>query len=300
MITVRASSWRVCWLLYSLAWCYGCCGDRSRRRSCVGPGCFRGPGAAVRAACRARHAGRPGCHSARRPDAWKSHAILCLHGGVCRRHPDVAGLHPHGQDRAEADNRYFAVHDELTGAANRRALTQTLDRDVARAVRAGEPYALMMLDIDHFKVVNDSYGHHAGDQVLRHVVAVLRERIRAQDLVGRYGGEEFMLLLPNTTLSGGPRWPRHCVKSWSRHPACMRALHRRHGEHRCVWCLPGKCQQLGLSDTGGRSGAVPGQGGRAQPRRVRGPAAPRLCLNRLQPWLCQSFEPWRILGCIVH
>lgn len=107
------------------------------------------------------------------------------------------------KDRAEADNRYFAVHDELTGAANRRALTQTLDRDVARAVRAGEPYALMMLDIDHFKVVNDSYGHHAGDQVLRHVVAVLRERIRAQDLVGRYGGEEFMLLLPNTTLSGG-------------------------------------------------------------------------------------------------
>lgn len=106
------------------------------------------------------------------------------------------------KDRADADNRYFAVHDELTGAANRRALTQALDRDVARAVRAGESYALMMLDIDHFKAVNDTHGHHAGDQVLCHVAAVLRARLRAQDLVGRYGGEEFMLLLPNTTLGG--------------------------------------------------------------------------------------------------
>ncbi|GGH65047.1 hypothetical protein GCM10010975_32440 [Comamonas phosphati] len=106
------------------------------------------------------------------------------------------------KDRADADNRYFAAHDELTGAANRRALTQALDRDAARAVRAGESYALMMLDIDHFKAVNDTHGHHAGDQVLCHVAAVLRARLRAQDLVGRYGGEEFMLLLPDTTLAG--------------------------------------------------------------------------------------------------
>lgn len=106
------------------------------------------------------------------------------------------------KDRADADNRYFAVHDELTGAANRRALMQALDRDMARAMRTGEPYALLMLDIDHFKEVNDSFGHRAGDQVLRHVVAVMHTRLRAQDLVGRYGGEEFMVLLPDTPLAG--------------------------------------------------------------------------------------------------
>ena len=62
--------------------------------------------------------------------------------------------------------------------------------------------ALMMVDIDHFKHVNDRYGHLAGDQVLRHVVALIQQRIRAQDIVGRYGGEEFLVVLPDTTLQG--------------------------------------------------------------------------------------------------
>ncbi len=107
------------------------------------------------------------------------------------------------RDRADEDNRRLAAVDSLTGVANRRAVIAALDRDVARSIRTHEPMALMMVDIDHFKNVNDRYGHPVGDKVLCSVVDVLRERVRSQDLVGRYGGEEFMVLLPDTTAKGG-------------------------------------------------------------------------------------------------
>ena len=107
-----------------------------------------------------------------------------------------------GKDRADAINHRLAAQDDLTGVASRRAIIAALDRDVARAVRSGEPLALMMLDIDHFKQVNDRWGHQAGDAVLRRVVQVLQQRVRAQDLIGRYGGEEFLLVLPNTPSKG--------------------------------------------------------------------------------------------------
>ena len=89
------------------------------------------------------------------------------------------------RDRADEDNRRLAAVDSLTGVANRRAVIAALDRDVARSIRTHEPMALMMVDIDHFKNVNDRYGHPVGDKVLCSVVDVLRERVRSQDLVGR-------------------------------------------------------------------------------------------------------------------
>lgn len=107
------------------------------------------------------------------------------------------------RDRADEDNRRLAAVDSLTGVANRRAVIAALDRDVARSIRTHEPMALMMVDIDHFKNVNDRYGHPVGDKVLCSVAEVLRERVRSQDLVGRYGGEEFMVLLPDTMAKGG-------------------------------------------------------------------------------------------------
>ena len=112
------------------------------------------------------------------------------------------------RDRADESNRVMAALDPLTGVANRRSLIAALDRDVARAVRMRESIALMMVDIDHFKNVNDQYGHPVGDQVLCSVVNVLRQRVRAQDLVGRYGGEEFLVLLPDTTLVGAEQLAR--------------------------------------------------------------------------------------------
>ncbi len=117
------------------------------------------------------------------------------------------------RDRADENNRVMAALDPLTGVANRRSLIAALDRDVARAVRTRESIALMMVDIDHFKHVNDEYGHPVGDQVLCSVVNVLRQRVRAQDLVGRYGGEEFMVVLPDTGLSGAEQLARELCKA---------------------------------------------------------------------------------------
>lgn len=117
------------------------------------------------------------------------------------------------RDRADENNRVMAAMDPLTGVANRRSLISALDRDVARAVRMRESIALMMVDIDHFKNVNDQYGHLVGDRVLCSVVNVLRQRVRAQDLVGRYGGEEFLVLLPDTSLVGAEQLARELCKA---------------------------------------------------------------------------------------
>ena len=93
--------------------------------------------------------------------------------------------------------------DPLTDVANRRHLEKTLRIEMIRALRYRTQLTFLMLDVDHFKAVNDNYGHVTGDQVLREVATRLRTGIRACDLVARYGGEEFCLLLPQTDSVGG-------------------------------------------------------------------------------------------------
>lgn len=90
--------------------------------------------------------------------------------------------------------------DELTGALNRRGLLQRLEDEHAGALQGKASYALMMVDVDHFKAINDQHGHARGDEVLRAVSASLRAALRSDDLVGRWGGEEFCVLLPRTQL----------------------------------------------------------------------------------------------------
>ncbi|MDP9467657.1 MAG: diguanylate cyclase [Chloroflexota bacterium] len=91
-----------------------------------------------------------------------------------------------------------AAHDRLTGVANRETLLSTLNSEIERATRHHKWLSLAFIDIDRFKPINDTYGHHTGDAVLREIAGLIRDNIRASDLFGRYGGEEFMLILPET------------------------------------------------------------------------------------------------------
>ncbi|TRZ68670.1 MAG: GGDEF domain-containing protein [Rhodocyclaceae bacterium] len=92
-------------------------------------------------------------------------------------------------------------HDALTGALNRKGMNEVLEREVAHANRHGGALCIAMLDIDNFKKLNDSHGHHVGDDALVHLAKVTRETIRPQDSLARYGGEEFVIMLPETTLN---------------------------------------------------------------------------------------------------
>jgi len=91
----------------------------------------------------------------------------------------------------------LSSRDALTGLANRRSFELALAREVDRVARSGEPALLLVADVDHFKRVNDTHGHAAGDQVLRAVATALLDSVRPMDLVARIGGEEFAIILPN-------------------------------------------------------------------------------------------------------
>ena len=104
--------------------------------------------------------------------------------------------------------------DALTGVANRRRFDDALDTEWRRGRRAGDPLSLLMVDVDHFKLYNDRYGHPAGDACLRRVADALgKVGVRPADLVARYGGEEFALILPGTPRSGAERVGWHCLQS---------------------------------------------------------------------------------------
>jgi diguanylate cyclase len=108
--------------------------------------------------------------------------------------------------------------DQLTGALNRRGLDDALAREAARAERADTPLCIALLDIDNFKRINDTYGHQVGDIVLVHLVAIIKETIRTNDLIGRYGGEEFLLLLPDSRLEEAVAVMNRLQREFARKP----------------------------------------------------------------------------------
>jgi diguanylate cyclase (GGDEF)-like protein len=108
-------------------------------------------------------------------------------------------------ERKQAEERLAqaATSDPLTGLMNRRAMLDQLKYQAIRYRRSNTPFVILLIDLDHFKNINDAYGHDAGDEALVAVAGCLRNSTRSQDLISRWGGEEFMVLLPDTDLKGG-------------------------------------------------------------------------------------------------
>jgi two-component system, cell cycle response regulator len=102
---------------------------------------------------------------------------------------------------ARESMRHAATHDSLTGLMNRGEALDTLDRELERARREQKPVAVILADIDHFKKINDTLGHLYGDEALKEITRRLRSKLRVYDAMGRYGGEEFLLILPGCNLA---------------------------------------------------------------------------------------------------
>jgi two-component system cell cycle response regulator len=112
----------------------------------------------------------------------------------------------------------MVLTDPLTGCLNRRGFDQALARETARSSRSGSSLALLALDLDHFKLINDTHGHLAGDEVLRATGMLLNQTCRAGDVVARTGGEEFAVLLPDTDAAGAFQFAARLCEIVRAHP----------------------------------------------------------------------------------
>ncbi len=120
--------------------------------------------------------------------------------------------------------RHSALSDPLTGIANRRSLLSRIEYEIARHSRGGRGFAVVMLDLDGFKALNDRFGHLAGDDLLKDVASALERTIRAQDTVARIGGDEFCVLAPETDAAGIERLESRLTRSVERATAGVDAL----------------------------------------------------------------------------
>ena len=173
-------------------------------------------------------------------------------------------------ETTRADNRRLealATTDPLTRVLNRRALLDRLTAEVDRARRFSSSLTLLLLDVDHFKQINDTAGHLAGDSVLRQLGALLEDAVRKVDVVARYGGEEFVAILPETASEGGSHLRRAAARAHRR--AVVRRRRRSpgafDGEHRRRhFSVSARRDDRGLFRAGGR-GAVSREVRRPQP-----------------------------------
>jgi len=170
-------------------------------------------------------------------------------------------------ERADERNRLLAMQDELTGLSNRRFIMEALALQLAQTRRNGKPVSVLMIDVDHFKSINDTYGHLSGDRVLRNLATSLRSRLRAQDMAGRWGGERsfwWCCLIRDaagaTILAGNLRAEvedaRWCAQDGRSIPLTLSI-----GVHTC----DSATEELEHRYQRGRSSALSRQTGRSQP-----------------------------------
>jgi diguanylate cyclase (GGDEF)-like protein len=230
-------------------------GDRRRRRGALAPDAPRRRRPRARLGCRLGGAPRPAVHVAER----ELFHYLAEQAAVSIEN---VGLH-------ETVERQ-AVTDELTGLFNRRRFQEAMATEVERSKRFGQPVGLVLLDLDDFKTVNDTYGHQQGDLVLREVARVLRETSREIDEPARYGGEELAVVLPGTDLEGAYNLAER-VRAGIEELAlplldgdgdAARDRELRRGD-------PARVGRRHARARGrGRRGALPGQAGRQEPHRA--------------------------------
>jgi diguanylate cyclase (GGDEF)-like protein len=139
-----------------------------------------------------------------------------VQGRVAVSHQDVTPL-----KTAELANLKLANFDALTGAHSRGNFLNLAEQELARSVRYKLPLMVLMLDLDHFKLINDQHGHAVGDAVLQGFVRAVSSLLRESDVIGRLGGEEFSVLLPNTTLEGGRALAQRVVEKVRASPVEM-------------------------------------------------------------------------------
>jgi len=127
--------------------------------------------------------------------------------------------------RLLADLRHRSRHDALTGLLNRRAIEEAMQAQMQRSRRTGESFSVLMFDLDHFKSINDRYGHVVGDRALRHAASTLKAGLREVDSLARIGGEEFLALMPGATLEASQPVAERLCLSLEKQPLGLEASH---------------------------------------------------------------------------
>lgn len=125
---------------------------------------------------------------------------------------------------AREELRVQATHDCLTGLLNRGAIFDSLNGELSRASREPGPVSVLMCDVDRFKTINDTHGHQSGDEILREAARRMKATVRAYDLVGRYGGEEFLILLPRCDAEGAERQAERLREAFAAEPFSARGV----------------------------------------------------------------------------